>query len=581
MARKSRKAAVSGLMAKDTANATQEMKTYRTAAYARLSVEDSKNPDCDTIENQLSLVRDYIASRPYLTQTAEYIDNGVSGTRFDRPEFTRMVNDMRAGEIDCIVVKDLSRLGRNYLETGDYLEKIFPFFGIRFIAVTDGYDSTASSAADDGLIVPLKNLINEAYAKDMSKKISTAIDIKQRQGKFIGCRAPYGYRKSPEDKNQLIVDKEASPIVARIFECKAAGMGNGAIARMLNEEGIASPMRYKYEKGLTKNKRYADGLWNDNTIAAIILNPVYIGDMEQGIQKEAMYMGIKKHKPEKSGRIYVAGTHEPVVSRELFDKVQELVEERKQRIIADRKKYGSVGKRENKFSHIIFCGDCGGRLGFHRHVKKYPSGKIHVYYDYFCPNSESYGEKFCKRKRIKMQDLEEAVGAALRMHINLFLDTKAVMENLNRTAQAKQIQDGYRRQMAETRSRMERAQSMNSSLYSDYADGLLNERDYLYAKRKYVKEAEELAQKLSELAAAQATYEAEYAGSGGMAETIGQYAGFQELSAEIVHALVKRIVFFGEGRVEIEYTFADEMKEFVELAESRKGEVLCTKEETV
>ncbi len=577
MARKSRKAAAPGEKAQ---GAAQEMKVYRTAAYARLSVEDSKNPDCDTIENQLSLVRDYIASRPYLTQTAEYIDNGVSGTRFDRPEFTRMVNDMRAGEIDCIVVKDLSRLGRNYLETGDYLEKIFPFFGIRFIAVTDGYDSTASSAADDGLIVPLKNLINEAYAKDMSKKISTAIDIKQRQGKFIGCRAPYGYRKSPEDKNQLIVDREVSGIVVRIFECKAAGMGNGAIARMLNEEGIASPMRYKYEKGLTKNKRYADGLWNDSTIAAIILNPVYIGDMEQGIQKEAMYMGIKKYKPQKSERIYVAGTHEPIVSRELYNEVQELVEERKQRIIADRKKYGSVAKRENKFSHIIFCGDCGGRLGFHRHVKKYPSGKIHVYYDYFCPNSESYGEKFCKRKRIKMQDLEEAAGAALRIHINLFLDTKEVLQNLNRTAQAKQIKDGYRRQMAETRNRMERAQSMNSSLYSDYADGLLNERDYLYAKRKYVKEAEEMAQKLSELAAVQATYEAEYAG-GGMAETIGRYADFQELSSEIVHTLVKRIVFFGEGRVEIEYTFADEMKEFVELAESRKGEVLCTKEETV
>lgn len=581
MARKSRKAAASGLMAKDAVNPAQEMKVYRTAAYARLSVEDSKNPDCDTIENQLSLVRDYIASRPYLTQTAEYIDNGVSGTRFDRPEFTRMVNDMRAGEIDCIVVKDLSRLGRNYLETGDYLEKIFPFFGIRFIAVTDGYDSTASSAADDGLIVPLKNLINEAYAKDMSKKISTAIDIKQRQGKFIGCRAPYGYRKSPEDKNQLIVDREASPIVARIFECKAAGMGNGAIARMLNEEGIASPMRYKYEKGLTKNKRYADGLWNDSTIAAIILNPVYIGDMEQGIQKEAMYMGIKKYKPQKSERIYVAGTHEPIVSRELYNRVQELVEERKQRIIADRKKYGSVGKRENKFSHIIFCGDCGGRLGFHRHVKKYPSGKIHVYYDYFCPNSESYGEKFCKRKRIKMQELEEAVGAALRLHINLFLDTKEVLQNLNRTAQAKQIQDGYRRQMAETRNRMERAQSMNSSLYSDYADGLLNERDYLFAKKKYVKEAEELAQKLSELAAMQETYEAEYAGDTGMAETIGRYADFQELSPEMVHALIRKIVFFGEGRIEIGYTFADEMKEFVELAECRKGEVLCTKEETV
>ncbi len=450
----------------------------------------------------------------------------------------------------------------------------------RVTRVTDGYDSTASSAADDGLIVPLKNLINEAYAKDMSKKISTAIDIKQRQGKFVGSRAPYGYRKSPEDKNQLIVDKEASPTVVRIFECKAAGMGNGAIARMLNEEGIASPMRYKYEKGLTKNKRYADGLWNDSTIAAIILNPVYIGDMEQGIQKEAMYMGIKKHKPEKSGRIYVAGTHEPIVSRELFDKVQELVEERKQKVIAEREKYAHVERKENIFIHTVFCGDCGGSLSLHRKARK-AAGGVKVCYDYICPNSESYGEKFCKRKRIKMQELEEAVGAALRLHINLFLDTKAVLENLNRTAQAKQIQDGYRRQMAETRNRMERAQSMNSSLYSDYADGLLNERDYLYAKRKYVKEAEEMAQKLSELAAVQATYEAEYAGGGGMAETIGQYAGFQELSSEIVHALVKRIVFFGEGRIEVEYTFADEMKEFVELAECRKGEVLCTKEETV
>lgn len=577
MARKSRKTAASDPIVQ---GAAQEMKTYRTAAYARLSVEDSKNQECDTIENQLSLVRNYIEEKPYLIQTEEYIDNGVSGTRFDRPEFMRMVADMRAGKIDCIVVKDLSRLGRNYLEVGDYLEKIFPFFGIRFIAVTDGYDSIDSSAADDGLIVPLKNLINEAYAKDMSKKVSTAIGIKQRQGKFIGCRAAYGYRKSPEDKNQLIVDRETSPIVVRIFECKAAGMGNGAIARMLNEEGIASPMRYKYEKGLIKNSRYAESLWNDGTIAAMIVNPVYIGDMEQGIQKEAMYMGIKKYKPQKSERIYVAGTHEPIVSRELFNKVQELVEERKQKVIAEREKYAHVERKENIFIHTVFCGDCGGSLNLHRKARK-AAGGVKVCYDYVCPNSESYGEKFCKRKRIKMQDLEEAVGAALRVHINLFLDTKEVLQKLNRTEQAKQVQGSYRRQMAETRSRMERAQSMNSSLYSDYADGLLNERDYLYAKKKYVKEAEEMAQKLSELAAVQATYEAEYAGSSGMAEAIEQYAYFQELSSEIVHALVKRIVFFGEGRIGIEYTFADEMKGFVELAESRKGEVLCTKEETV
>ena len=573
MARKSRKPSASGTL-DAAAQAKAEMKLYRTAVYARLSVEDSKNPDCDTIENQLSLVRNYVESKPYLRQTAEYIDNGVSGTRFDRPEFMRMVADMRAGEIDCIVVKDLSRLGRNYLEAGDYLEKIFPFFGVRFIAVTDGYDSINPNTAEDGLIVPLKNLINEAYAKDMSKKISTAINIKQRQGKFVGSRAAYGYMKSPEDKNQLIVDREVSGIVVRIFECKARGMGNASIAKMLNEEGIASPMRYKYEKGLTKNKRYAESLWNDGTIAAMIVNPVYIGDMEQGIQKEAMYMGIRKHKPQKSGRIYVEGTHEPILSRELFDRVQELVEERKQKVIASRGKYDNVEKKENKFDHILFCGDCGGRLKFYRKVDN-RNGIAKVYYGYTCPNSESYGEQFCKRKKIKMQDLEEAVETALRMHMNLFFDTREVLQRLNRTVQAKQIKTDYRRQITDTRNRLERAQSMNSSLYNDYADGLLNERDYLFAKQKYVKEVENLTQKLSELAAMQTTYETEYAGGQDFAKIMGQYAGFEEFTSEMVHALISRIVFFGVGRIEIEYAFDDELKALVELAESRKEEIAC------
>lgn len=575
MARKSRKPAVSETgMQNAAAQVKTEMKLYRTAVYVRLSVEDSKNPDCDTIENQLSLVRSYVESKPYLTQTAEYIDNGVSGTRFDRPEFMRMVADMRAGEIDCIVVKDLSRLGRNYLEAGDYLEKIFPFFGVRFIAVTDGYDSINPNTAEDGLIVPLKNLINEAYAKDMSKKISTAIDIKQRQGKFIGCRAAYGYMKSPEDKNQLIVDREVSHIVVRIFECKAEGMGNGSIAKILNDEGIASPMRYKYEKGLTKNKRYADSLWNDGTIAAMIVNPVYIGDMEQGTQKQAMHMGINRHKIQKEDRIYVSGTHEPVVSRELFEKVQKLVEERKQKVIASRGKYNNVEKKENKFDRILFCGDCGGRLKFYRRVDN-RNGIVKVYYDYICPNSESYGEQFCKKKKIKMQDLETAVEAALRMHLKLFLDTKEVLQRLNRTAQAKQIKTDYRRQITDTKNRLERAQSMNSNLYNDYADGLLSERDYLFAKQKYVKEAENLTQKLSELATMQNTYDAEYAGSQDFAKIMEQYAGFEELTSEIVHALISRIVFFGEGRIEIEYAFADVLKAFVELAESREEEITC------
>ena len=182
------------------------------------------------------------------------------------------------------------------------------------------------------------------------------------------------------------------PVVVRIFECKARGMGNASIAKMLNEEGIVSPMRYKYEKGLTKNKRYAESLWNDGTIAAMIVNPVYIGDMEQGIQKEAMYMGIRKHKPQKSGRIYVEGTHEPILSRELFDRVQNLIEERKQKVIADRKKYANVQRKDNIFKHILFCGDCGGRLNFRRKARNASDG-VKVSYDYYCPNSDAFADE--------------------------------------------------------------------------------------------------------------------------------------------------------------------------------------------
>lgn len=575
MARKSRKPSVSGTGPLETAaQAKQDMKLYRTGIYTRLSVEDSKNPGCDTIENQLSLVRNYIEGRPYLVRTAEYVDNGVTGTRFDRPEFMRMIEDVRAGEIDCIVVKDLSRFGRNYLETGEYLEKILPFFGTRFIAVTDGYDSAESNVTEDGLIIPLKNLINEAYAKDMSKKISTALNVKQRQGKFIGCRAAYGYMKSPEDKNLLVVDREVSHVVLRIFECKAKGMGNASIAKMLNGEGIASPMRYKYEKGLMKNKRFADSLWNDGTIAAMVVNPVYIGDMEQGTQKEAMYMGIRKYRPRKSERIYVEGTHEPVVSRELFDKVQKLVEERKQRYFKAKEKYSGIERKGSKFDNILFCGDCGGRLKFCRQAVTRKEN-VKIYYKYICPNSDAYGDNFCKKKSIKMRDLEETVEAALRAHLQLFFDTKEALRGLNRLKQAKRDKNGYSRQIRETERKLERARSMGSSLYNDYADGLLNEKDYLYAQRKYTQEAESLAQRLAELAAVKRTYEDSYAGGGDMGEILGQYIGFRELTAQMAHALIKRVVFFGDSRIEIEYTFADELRTFVELTGKRREETLC------
>ena len=243
------------------------------------------------------------------------------------------------------------------------------------------------------------------------------------------------------------------------------------------------------------------------------------------------YSKIKMYKA-KSNCIKDVSPIEPVVSRELFERVQKLIEERKQKYLDGKEKHIGIERKENKLDNILFCGDCGGRLKLHSQIVE-KKGRVRVYYKYIYPNSESYGEKFCKKKKIKMQDLEEAVESALRMHMNLFLDAKEVQQGLNRTAQAKQ---------------------------------------------KYVKEAENLTQKLSELAAMQTTYEAEYAGSQDFAKIMEQYAGFEELTSEIVHALISRIVFFGDGRIEIEYAFADELRAFVELTENRKGEIVCMRQ---
>lgn len=285
-------------------------------------------------------------------------------------------------------------------------------------------------------------------------------------------------------------------------------------------------------------------------------------------------MGIKKHKIQKSDRIYVSGTHEAIISRELYSRVQRLIEDRKCKCLASKNKYKDVEKKENKFNRILFCGDCGGRLKFFRRVYG-KSANTKVYYAYICPNSESYGEQFCKKKKIGMQELEGAVEAALRMHIKLFLDTKTVLSSLNRTMLEKNMVQDYDRQMTDTRGRLECAKSMNTNLYNDYVDGLLSERDYLFAKQKYIKEAEDLTQKLSELATLQNTYRAECAGDQNMVQCMERYADFQELSSDIVHAFIRKIVLFDEKRIEIQYAFEDELRELIELCEQRKGEIAC------
>lgn len=221
----------------------QAQKQYRAAAYVRLSVEDSGKPGADTIEGQKSLLLRFIEDDPTLTLHGLFCDNGRTGTDFDRPQFEKMMEEVRKGHIDCIVVKDLSRFGRNYKETGNYLERIFPFLGVRFIAVNDGFDTLTAQRGADGYLVPLKNLINEVYSKDISRKSGSALAAKQKNGDFIGAWAPYGYRKQPDNPHKLEPDEATAPVVRQIFRWRAGGVSVTQIARRLNDSGVPSPLR--------------------------------------------------------------------------------------------------------------------------------------------------------------------------------------------------------------------------------------------------------------------------------------------------------------------------------------------------
>lgn len=323
---------------------------FDAAAYIRLSSEDGDKEESNSVVNQRNLLKEYIRNQDGIVIRDFYIDDGYSGTNFNRPAFQRMIADIDAGKINCVIVKDLSRFGRDYIDCGRYLERIFPEKNVRFIAITDAIDSL-KKAYD--MLLPIKNIFNEQYARDISQKVQTAVVTKQRAGQFIGAFTCYGYMKSPTDKNQLIIDEYAAEVVRRIFQMFVQGYCKQQIAKTLNKEGILCPSEYKRANGLryTNGRRLAaTTYWSYTTIAKILQSEVYIGNMVQGTHRQKM-RGKQRPVPKKDW-IIVRGTHEPIIDLDVWDKTQKLIAHRTRRMDCDKP---SV----NVFAGFLKCGDCG------------------------------------------------------------------------------------------------------------------------------------------------------------------------------------------------------------------------------
>ncbi len=546
---------------------------FRTGIYLRLSVEDNGRKDSDSIENQKSLLLEYVNARDFLTMEDIYADNGYTGTDFIRPEFDRLLEDVRRGRINCIVVKDLSRLGRNYVEAGEFLEKVFPFLGVRFIAVNDHYDS-ASLTSSDELGASLKNVVNDVYAKDISRKVGTAMKAKRKRGEYVGCYAPFGYLKDPQNHNHLIIDTEVSPHVADIFEMRAAGTGIGTICRILNERNVPSPGRLRYERGIitNNNKKGSKLLWNRHVLSDMLANVVYIGSLAQGRSSSCLYKGIPFHWTDKSEWDYVENTHEPIINMELWSKVQEVNREKSLKAKSEQGRYAGIPKRKNPYGNLLRCADCGRVIKQVHSYHTSPKSGTNIYYNYKCPENIELGDMACPKKNMKAEALDKAVLCTIQKQMEMFL-TQEVLRGLIALEKEKTRSAKPTARIQEIEAEIKRHRNFCTVLYTDLKDGILSQDEYSYAKQRYMGELEMLEEELSELQSSLAKASETGKGVRKWDSLISRYYKTKELTPDMLKALVKEIKLYADGSISIDFKYMDEFEEMMKECRRIRGEV--------
>lgn len=468
---------------------------YKTAIYVRLSREDNLKGS-DSIDNQIAVLKSYIQGKSDLSLVAVFEDNGFTGTDFNRPGWQEMMEKVKAGEVNCIIVKDLSRLGRNYIETGEFLEKICPFFGIRFIAVNDGFD-TNTAEANGQLSVSLSNIINDYYAKDISRKVSTALRNKMEHGEYIGSWEKYGYLKSPENKNLLIVNPETAPIVQMIYQWRSEGMSYMGINKKLNDMGVPSPSQYKADRGIVTNSNQKAKiiLWNKHMVTDILKDIVYLGHLAQRKTAQCLYAGIPTALTDEQDWIVVKNTHEPIISEELFEKVQVINQKAVATTKANHGKYDYLPKEKNIYGKKFTCADCGSIMKL---IRSFSTKKDKVYHTFKCPTYCEHGVRGCNAKKMRKADLDEAVLTTIKSQFDLFLDMQEALHQLISMKKVQIKQSGQVEEANSIKKKLEQKKGVFSGLYSDFREGLLSQEDYAQTREVLMEEINKLEKLLEE-----------------------------------------------------------------------------------
>ncbi len=539
-------------------------KHFFAAMYLRLSKDDSDvgnvtdgkgslKSESNSIGNQRELIRAYIHEQQDIELYDIYVDDGYSGSNFDRPEFKRMMGDIEAGRINLVIVKDLSRFGRDYIEAGRYIQKVFPVLGVRFIALTDNYDSFNSDAGESGIVIPIKNFINDSYCRDISTKIKSQFEVKRKNGEYVAPFALYGYQKSEHNKNQLVIDEYAADIVRKIFGWKIEGMAVSAIAEKLNNLGILSPKEYKKSNGINYKGGFPStgkSSWSNTTVKRILTNEMYLGHMIQGKTEKISYKLKKSVEKPKEDWVRVDNVHEPIISEDNFIVVQNLLK-------ADSR-VSPVTEKNSLFAGILFCGDCGEQMI--RRVNRYKNTQK----NYYICSTKNRGEG-CTRHSIEEEKLKALILEVIKRYANYFLEEKQVFEmSMELEANFNEIVR-YDTEIARLKKEQDKYYSLCSGLNEDLRQGVISKEEFERLHREFKKKAAEFeeAQKKQELMIQEMFKKGVLAA--GRLKTMQDCAELKEVDRHTLCSMVKEILVFENHRIEVTFYYQDHYRVMSEV----------------
>lgn len=534
---------------------------WRAALYIRLSKEDGDKAESDSVTSQREILSEYLRLCPDIAAYDHYIDDGWSGTNFDRPAFVRMMNDIESGAVNCVIVKDLSRFGRNYTDTGYYLDNVFVRLGVRFIALNNGLDTASGNmnAATQCISVGVTNVINESLAATTSVNVRGTLNMNRRQGKFIGSFPTYGYLKDPNDHHKLIVDTETAPVVRMIFEKFLRGRSILGIAKDLNEGGYPNPSAYKRQRGMNVRPRSAkDSYWPDSTVRRILKNEMYIGNMVQGKRTTLSYKLRQCRAVPQSEWIIVEGTHEPIIDRATFERARALLM---------RPGRTAPEKRDvDLFSGFVRCAQCGRMMS-----KKTNRHSYGAYTYYRCVTSGRLKADACKSHSIRIDRLEEAVRATIQQMIDTAIEMDELLSELSRH-QKHSGGRGCAVQLKNSRiQEREKLMGMMLELYPDWKSGAITREEYHALKEKFSEKIAQLDRIIGTLS--QTEEETRHETENAFIRHFRQYGEIKALTRPLLTELVEEILVHPDNRITIRFRFADIYQETLSLINANRDKI--------